>query len=356
MENRKSALKTVLEIIVKCLVPTIPLMIGAGMIKVLLIIVSPSVLNLLSETSDVYTMLSLAADTGYYFVPIFSAVAAGEVFGTNKFLAGMIGAMLLHPTYVSLVESGSSLNFFGLPVAMTNYASQVIPSLLAVWIMSFITKFLDRKLSDKVRPMLAPPITILLMVPILFCIIGPLGNLMGELTVKLILALTKIGPLGNAILCALIPYITVSGMGGANFSAMVLLAATGCDPILFYSNVMYNVILGMVTLALYFRNHKPDVLAAAMTSAIAGTSEPAIFGYVVKDTKALMSLTAGCFAGGLVAGLTGVKSYAMASYGLFGIFTTIGPESSIISAALAMLTGSFTGFMMSFMTHKSESR
>ena len=70
----------------------------------------------------------------------------------------------------------------------------------------------------------------------------------------LIMWLKDLGPLGNAIMCAIIPFITIAGLGGANLSAMLLLASTGVDPILFFANVLYNNILGAVTFALYLKN------------------------------------------------------------------------------------------------------
>ena len=227
-------------------------------------------------------------------------------------------------------------------------------SIIAVLIMSYIYNFLDTKIIENLRPIIVPLITIVIMVPIAFCAIGPLGVWLGDKLVELIMLLNNIGPIGNAIMCAIIPFITIAGLGGANLSAMLLLASSGCDPILFYANVIYNNVLGFVTLAMYLKNKKPDVLAAAITSSLAGTSEPALFGHVVKDGKALMCLVVGDFVGGLLAGIFKVKTYAMASFGIFGIVTTIGPDSSIMLAAIAMVAGCVTGFILSFITHSKH--
>ena len=348
----KQFLSKVLAVLVDCIVPTLPIMIGVGMLKVVLIIVGPLVLNVLSETSSTYTVLSFVSDAGYYFMPIYVAVSSAEVFKTNKFIAALVGAMLISPTFVELVNAGTSLTIFGLPIASTSYGNQVISSIIAILIMSYIYNFLDTKIIENLRPIIVPLITIVIMVPIAFCAIGPLGVWLGDKLVELIMLLNNIGPIGNAIMCAIIPFITIAGLGGANLSAMLLLASSGCDPILFYANVIYNNVLGFVTLALYLRNKKTDVLAAAITSSLAGTSEPALFGYVIKDTKALICLVVGDFVGGLLAGIISVKTYAMASFGIFGIMTTIGPESSILGATIAMAAGCITGFILSFITHK----
>ncbi|MBQ3295435.1 MAG: PTS transporter subunit EIIC [Erysipelotrichaceae bacterium] len=350
----KKTVSAVMNKIVDCIVPTMPIMIGVGMLKVALIIAGPLVLKILSYESDTYTVLSFVADAGYYFMPIYIAVSSADAFKTNRFLAALCGAMLLSPVFVSLIESGRSLSVFGIPITSTTYGNQVISSIIIVWIMSYVVSFLEKYLNENLKPILLPLTTIIIMVPISFCLIGPLGVWVGNGLVKLIMALKDLGPVGNGIMCAIIPYITIAGLGGANLSAMLLLASTGVDPILFFANVLYNNILGFVTLALYVRDRNSETLAAAITASLGGTSEPAIFGIVMKDLKALLSLSAGGFIGGLYAGLKGVKSYAMASFGTFGILTTIGPDSSIVDAAVAMILGCASGFIFCYLSHRQK--
>jgi PTS system beta-glucosides-specific IIC component len=346
-----ASISKVLSVLVECIIPTMPILIGVGMLKVFLIILGPSALGILPESSDTYIVLSFVADAGYYFMPIYVAVSSADAFKTNRYIAALTGAMLISPVFVSMVDTGRQLSVFGLPIAMTSYGNQVISSIIAVWIMSYIYNTLNKYMIESLRSIFVPLLTIVVMVPISFCLIGPVGVFLGDKLVDLIMWLKDLGPLGNAIMCAIIPFITIAGLGGANLSAMLLLASTGVDPILFFANVLYNNILGAVTFALYLKNRKADTLAAAVTASLGGTSEPALFGIVMKDFKALMSLCIGDFFGGLYAGITGVKSYAMASFGTFGIITTIGPDSSIVNAAIAMIIGCIVGFVLCFITH-----
>lgn len=348
----KEAISKVLTILADCIVPTLPIMIGVGMIKVLLIIFGPLVLNVLQETSDTYRVLAFVADAGYYFMPIYVAVSSAEVFKTNKYIAALVGGMLISPTFIEIVNNNEAISIFNLPITLTNYGNQVIPSIIATWIMSYVWKFISKIANKNLKAIIVPLLTIVIMIPISFCAIGPLGVFLGDELVALIMLLNSIGPLGNAIMCALIPYITIFGLGGGNLSAMLLLASTGCDPILFFSNVIYNNVLGFVTLAIYFKDKKSETLAAAITSAVAGTSEPAIFGIAIKKPTAIIALTIGDFFAGLYSGIMGVKSYAMASFGIFGIVTTIGPDSSIIHAAIAIVIGCIIGFITSFVLYK----
>ena len=354
MNKIKEVVKKVFQTLGDCVVKVLPIMIGAGMIKVVLIIVGPYVLNILNENTSTYKVLTFVAEAGYYFMPIYIGYSASEIFKTNKYLGALIGAMLISPTFVEMVNKGETLTFLKLPITLTNYGNQILPSIIAVWIMSYIYNFLDKRIIDSLKAMLVPLLTVLIMIPVAFCAIGPLGVFLGNKLIELIMLLKDIGPIGNAIMSALIPFICIVGLSGANVSSMILLAATGCDPILLFANVIYNDVLGFVTLALYLRNRNPEVLAEAITSSIAGTSEPALFHTVMKDPKALLSVAIGDFVGGLIGGLAGVKTYALTSFGIFGLVATIGPGSSIVYATIALIVGCIVGFVLCYLTHPKK--
>lgn len=354
MKKIKNIITKIFSAIADCIAPTLPILIGAGMLKVLLIILGPTTTNLLSGDSPTYKVLSFVGDAGYYFMPIFVAVSSAEVFKTNKFIAGFVGGMLLSPTFIEYVNSNTALSFFGLPISLTNYGNQVLPSIIAIWAMSYVYKLLDNLIGDNFKSLLLPLLTITIMIPISFSVIGPLGVFLGNQLVRFILALKDIGPLGNAIVCALLPFVVIGGLGGADVSAMILLANTGLDPILFFANVIYNNVVGFVTLAIYLKDKNSSTLALAITSSLAGTSEPALFSVIIKNFKALMAICIGCFVGGLYAGITSVKTFAMASFGIFGLAATLGPGSSIIHATIAVVLGCAVGFVITLLTYKEN--
>ena len=354
MKQIKNIINLVLSKLIDSITPTLPIMIGVGMLKVLLIVSGPLVLNILQETSNTYKVLSFVADAGYYFMPIFIAVAASDVFKTNRYIAALCGAILIAPGFIELVDQNVPLSIFNLSIAATKYGNQVIPSIIIVFILSYVYNFLESVLSNRIKDIILPLASILIMTPISLCLVGPLGVYLGDKLVALIMFLKRLGPIGNGIMCAIIPYITIAGLGGANLSAMLILASSGVDPILFFSNVLYNNILGFVTLAMHLRNNNPKLLASSITASVGGTSEPALFGFVAKDYKALAALSIGGFLAGLYSGISGVKSYAMASFGIFGIVTTIGKDSSIVHAIISLIIGCLSGFIISYMTHYND--
>lgn len=79
--------KTVSDVLAKitdCIVPILPVLIGVGMVKVLLIILGPLVLDILSENSNTYIVLDFVTDAGYYFLPVYIAVSSADTFKTSE--------------------------------------------------------------------------------------------------------------------------------------------------------------------------------------------------------------------------------------------------------------------------------
>lgn len=347
-------IKNVFFKIAECIIPIMPILVGVGMLKVILIILGPYILNILSEADNTYIVLSFVADAGYYFLPIYVAVASAEVFDTNKFLAALMGGMLISPAFVELVNNNTPLTIFGLKLASTNYSNQILPSIIIVFIESYVYKYLSKFIPKKLSSVFSPMLTIIIMIPVAFCLIGPVGVYLGEQLVKLVISLKNMGPLGFAIMTALAPFVVIAGLGGASLSVMLSLAASGVDPILFFSNVLFNSILGFVTLALYIRNKDAQALAASITSTVGGSSEPAIFGYVIKDFSAMLSLIIASFFAGLYAGIMQVKTFSISSFGFLGLVSTIGPNSSIVHATISLVIGCVLAFVLTLLTHKKR--
>ena len=79
-----------------------------------------------------YQVVNFMADATFYFLPILLAnSAAPKSWAANPYLAMMLGGILIHPNFVSMVsasqESGVAITIFGLPIYNATYSSSVIP-------------------------------------------------------------------------------------------------------------------------------------------------------------------------------------------------------------------------------------
>lgn len=106
-ENKSNKKKNWFDVIIGAITgsiaPAIPLLAGAGMGKVLLLILT--ICNVLSEKSQTYQLLNLIFDTGYYFMPAYVGFSAAKIFKTNQMLGGFIGLMTVHPVWAQIVAA-----------------------------------------------------------------------------------------------------------------------------------------------------------------------------------------------------------------------------------------------------------
>src|SRR5699024_12486904 len=114
------------------------------LIKVVLALIDQ--FNLVSADNVTYQLFTSIGDAAFYFMPLVVAVFAANKFKVNTSLAVIASAILIHPDFVNLVaaDGGGSLSMFGLPVAPVSYSYSIIPTILTVWMMSYIEKYVDK--------------------------------------------------------------------------------------------------------------------------------------------------------------------------------------------------------------------
>ena len=77
----------------------------------------------------------------------------------------IIAAALIHPDMIAYLGSEGPLTFLGLPVAPMSYASSVFPIILALWLLSYLEKLLNRLIPDMVKIIFVPLISLAVLVP-----------------------------------------------------------------------------------------------------------------------------------------------------------------------------------------------
>ena len=136
VDDRKPVAK-VIDTITGIFTPILPAITAAGMMKAVLSLLTA--FKLITTTSQSYQVINFMADAAFYFLPILLANSAAKKFKCNQYLAMMLGGMLLHPTFVTMVntakEAGTSVSVFGLPISLASYSSSVLPIILGVWFM-----------------------------------------------------------------------------------------------------------------------------------------------------------------------------------------------------------------------------
>lgn len=298
-----------------CVFPVLPIFMGAGMIKLIVNILGPSLLDLFSENGDFLRLLDLVGDAGFYFLPIFIAWSAARHFKTSIPMAIFLGSILVHPEFVNIVTEGKDFSVYGIPMTLTDYTNQLIPSILIVWIMSYVYKYVEKVIPESLRYVFVPLVTALIMLPLMLTVIGPLGTYVGILIAHIVSWLaTTIGPLAVGITGGLWYILVGFGMDKALLPIIFNQFSTqGYDDLFWLSAVVGTYSLMGVALAHVIRSKKEERgmgVSNSITLILGGVSEPTLFSVIFRFKKAIMWLFAGGFIGGAIASIFSVKAYA----------------------------------------------
>ena len=343
--EKKSIGSAIIDSVTGCMTPMIPALTAAGMIKVVLTLLTT--FNLVSDTSSTYQVISFIGDAAFYFMPFLIAANAAKVFNVNQSLALIIAGVFLHPSFTAMIESGDPITFFSIPVTPTTYSYSVIPVILMVWIMSYIVKLVDRITPRIVKLILHPTLVILISAPIAIIIVGPLGGIIGDgLAVAIDFLSTKLGFIIVGILSAAFPFIVMTGMHHALTPIGLNAIATGGDTLIFVSQVCSNVAQGGASLAVAVRSkdkNMKQLASASGISALMGITEPALYGVTLKLKRPVVAAAIAAGIGGIVGGLLQVTLY-IAQNCLLAIPAFIGEKGmSNFLYGLIMIIVSFAG-------------
>lgn len=156
------------------LVPIVPALAGAGMLKAFLVILSTY--HLIDTAGSTYKILAAASNSVFYFLPLLLAFSCAKAFNAHPFVSVAIVGALLEPTFTGLMaKQGDIVEFLGVPVVLMKYSSTLIPAILAIWAYSYLERLLKRLIHQSIEMVAVPMLGMLIMVPVIVIAVGPIG-------------------------------------------------------------------------------------------------------------------------------------------------------------------------------------
>ena len=333
VDDRKPIAK-VIDTITGIFTPILPAITAAGMMKAVLALLSA--FKLLTADSQTYQVINFMADAAFYFLPILLASSAAKKFKCNQYLAMMLGGMLLHPTFVSMVnnakEAGTSIGVFGLPISLASYSSSVLPIILGVWFMSYVEPIADKISPKAIKFFTKPLITALVTGIVLLVAIGPIGYIVSD---KVGLAIKTLESYASWLVPTLIGGLTpLLVMTGTHYGLIPIginnRMTMGYDTIIYPGMLASNVAQGGAALAVAFKTKNSEIKQLASSAGITGVcgiTEPALYGVNLRFKTPLYAAMIGGAVGGLFLGIFRVCNYSGGSPGFLTLPSYIGGES-----------------------------
>ena len=350
-KKKENIFNQIIDAISNIFSPILPAIIGAGMMKCILSILTLT--KIVSPNSGVYIVFYIISDAAFYFLPFLVAVSASRRFHLNEFIGLSAAGVLLYPTLINgAAKHLPPINFLGLKIPYLGYSSSVVPIILVVWLMSFVYKYVDRYMPKVLRFILTPVITMIITIPIGLFALAQLGNYLGELlSTVLDWLFTYAGPVAGFVLAGLNPLIIMTGMHYAIMPiAIQNLARTGYDNFWLPFALISNIAQAGALFALGFKFKKSEDKSIAFStcvSAVLGVTEPGLFGVNLKLKKPLYAAMAAGGVGGLIAVLMGVRTYSFSAPNILILPTYIAPNGSL-QGLIAIMVALIVTFILAF--------
>lgn len=349
-------------------VPIIPAIVAGGLLMGLnniftakdLFYDGKSIIDVHSQFSGLADMINIFANAPFTLLPILIGFSAAKRFGGNPYLGAALGMILVHPGLMSAydfpkaLEEGKAIphwDVFGLHINEVGYQGQVLPMLVATYILATIEKWLRKVIPTVLDNLLTPLLSIFITAFITFLFVGPVTRQLGYWLSDGLTWLYEFGgAIGGLIFGLLYAPIVITGMHHSFIAVETTLIADATKTsgsFIFPIATMSNIAQGGAALAAFFiikQNKKlKGVASAAGISALLGITEPAMFGVNLKLRYPFIGAVAGSGIGAAYISFFKVKAIALGTAGLPG-FISINPTHA---GWLHYLIGMLIAFVVS---------
>lgn len=351
-DQSKNPLNRLIDIISSIFTPFLGAMAAAGILKGFLSLAT--VLGWLSADTGAYQILFAAADGVFTFLPVMLAFTAAKKFKTNQFLSVAIAMALVYPAITQLAGAGGAVDFFGLPIvlAQSGYTSSVIPIILAIWVQSKFEPLVKKVIPQFLQMIFVPMIVLLVMVPLTFLLLGPIGTVIGNGLGSLFNSIYSFSPLvAGLIMGSLWQVFVMFGMHWGFVPIMFLnIEQYGFD-------VMVPMLLpavlaqGGAALAVAIRTKDTKLRSLGISSTITslfGITEPTVYGVTLPLKKPFVVACLSAGIGGAMIGFAGVKAFSSGLVSLLTIPTFISTNQAVESNVTMAILATALSFVLAF--------
>ncbi|ANQ65044.1 sucrose-specific PTS transporter subunit IIBC [Staphylococcus equorum] len=354
-------------------VPIIPAIVAGGLLMgINNILTAPgiffdkqSLIEVHNQFKGLAEMINIFANAPFTLLPILIGFSAAKRFGGNAFLGAALGMILVHPElmsaydYPKALEEGKEIpswNVLSLEINQVGYQGQVLPMLVAAYILANLEKGLRKVVPAVLDNLLTPLLSILVTAFLTFLFVGPITRTLGYWLSDGLTWLYEFGgAIGGLIFGLLYAPIVITGMHHSFIAIETQLIADSASTggsFIFPIATMSNIAQGAAALAAFFiikENKKlKGVASAAGISALLGITEPAMFGVNLKLRYPFIGGIVGSGIGSAYISYFKVKAIALGTAGLPGFISISGQNNGWLHYGIAMLITFIVAFAVTY--------
>ena len=169
---QKESSTTFNQIVGDIFIPILPAIVTAGLLMGINNLLTmkglfgpKALIEMYPQIADISNIINVIASTAFIFLPALIGWSSMRVFGGSPILGLVLGLILMHPQLVSQYDLAKgnipTWNLFGLEIKQLNYQGQVLPVLIAAYVLAKIEKGLNKVVHDSIKMLVVGPVALL---------------------------------------------------------------------------------------------------------------------------------------------------------------------------------------------------
>lgn len=323
--------------------PIIPALIAGGLILGFRNVIDSMALfnggtQTLVQTSQFWagvdSFLWLIGEAIFHFLPVAITWSITKKMGTSQILGIILGITLVSPQLLNAYAVASTpaadipfWDFGFTTVRMIGYQAQVIPAILAGFVLVYLERFFQKITPAIISIIVVPFCSLVLAVLVAHTVVGPIGWAIGNWISDVVYAglMNPMGWLFAGLFGLLYAPLVITGLHHMSNAIDTQLISAFGGTILWPMIALSNIAQGSAVLAMSVLTRKNERLQQveipACISCYLGVTEPALFGVNLKYVFPLICGMIGSAVAAMVSVATGVTAVSIGVGGLPGILS-----------------------------------
>ena len=313
--------------------------------------------------AGVHSFLWLIGEAIFHFLPVGITWSVTKKMGTTQILGIVLGLTLVSPQLLNAYAMAPGVevpvwDFGFFTMQMVGYQAQVIPAILAGFVLVYLEKFFKKITPQAISMIVVPFLSLVLAVIAAHAVLGPVGWAVGSWVSRVVYAglTSSFRWLFATVFGFIYAPLVITGLhhmtNAIDLQLMAEFGGTMLWPMIALSNIAQgSAVLGMIYLQKHTEEAK-QISIPACISCYLGVTEPAIFGVNLKRGFPFIS----AMIGSAIAATVSVGSNVMAnSIGVGGIPGILSIQPQYMGRfAVCMLITIVVPFMLTVVIGKKK--
>ena len=313
--------------------------------------------------AGVHSFLWLIGEAIFHFLPVGITWSVTKKMGTTQILGIVLGLTLVSPQLLNAYAMAPGVevpvwDFGFFTMQMVGYQAQVIPAILAGFVLVYLEKFFKKITPQAISMIVVPFLSLVLAVIAAHAVLGPVGWAVGSWVSRVVYAglTSSFRWLFATVFGFIYAPLVITGLhhmtNAIDLQLMAEFGGTMLWPMIALSNIAQGpAVLGMI----YLQKHNEEAKQISIPACIScylGVTEPAIFGVNLKRGFPFIS----AMIGSAIAATVSVGSNVMAnSIGVGGIPGILSIQPQYMGRfAVCMLITIVVPFMLTVVIGKKK--